>query len=66
MAGSPIVNPFRYGALALDDACGDPKSSRSRSSHAYAERIGGMGPEDVDDRGGTECDAYRSGGSDES
>jgi len=50
-------------ALALDDACGEPISSRSRSSHAYAERIGGMGPEDDDERGGggAECGAYRSG-----
>lgn len=47
---------FRAGdpptlALALD-VCGEPKSSRSRSSHAYAERIGGTGPDEDGGGGG--------------
>ena len=39
---------------------GDTISTYSRSSHAYAELISSMGPEDDDDRGGsgTECEAY--------
>jgi len=45
---------FRAGdpptlTLALD-VCGEPTSSRSRSSQAYAERMGGIGP---DEGGGT-------------
>jgi hypothetical protein len=57
---------FRAGdpptlALALDDACGDPESSRSRSSHAYAGRIGGMSPDEGGGRGWVECGAYRIG-----
>ena len=41
---------------------GDPIPTFSRSSHAYAELINSMGPEDDDDRGGggTECEAYHS------
>ena len=41
---------------------GDPISTYSRSSHAYAELINSMGPEDDDDRGGggAECEAYHS------
>jgi len=57
---------FRAGdpptlALALDDACGDPESSRSRSSHAYAGRIGGMSPDEGGGRAWVECGAYRIG-----
>jgi hypothetical protein len=54
---------FRAGdpptlALALD-VCGEPTSSRSRSSHAYAGRIGGMGIGAKDSGGGAEYDAKR-------
>lgn len=57
---------FRAGdpptlALALDDACGDPESSRSRSSHAYAGRIAEMSPDEGGGRGWVECGAYRIG-----
>ena len=47
-------------ALALDDACGDPESSRSRSSHAYAGRIDGISPDDAVGRWAA-CGAYRIG-----
>jgi hypothetical protein len=42
---------------------GNPISTHSRSSHAYAERISNVGPEDDDERGGggTECEAYHNG-----
>ena len=37
--------------LALD-VCGEPTSSRSRSSQAYAERMGGIGPDEAGGTGG--------------
>jgi len=55
---------FRAGdpptlALALD-VCGEPTSSRSRSSQVYAGRIGGMATGARGSGGGAEYDAKRA------